>query len=331
MIEIRTYCADLEEKHMDFASKYWKKNRRKNPEYIYWKFRSKNTETLQSFILALDGEKVVGQLGLIACKINVNNRIFEAQWACDLMVDIDYRGFGVAKLLYKKAHELKIITLGSDPSPAASKSMKNFGYKAIKASWKLFFPMKIGEIFKVKGYNFKLLDKIPNPFAIIYLVWYYYRKDKFKNIDKYKYLEYMENKRSDKCIYAVHDKEFIDWRYNQFKTHYKGIETFGKKNGSIFSGYINDQTYYLTDFYISKSVEIIDIISMIIYLYRKENLLNIKFNCNYKYMAKVLVLFGFIKFRTRTEIVYYTTNHYLMNNLPKKVFYYTYLDSDECI
>jgi len=51
MIEIKPYAPDLEQKHIDFASKYWTKLRRKTPEYIYWKFRGKHGRTLPSFIL----------------------------------------------------------------------------------------------------------------------------------------------------------------------------------------------------------------------------------------------------------------------------------------
>src|SRR5690606_6549679 len=123
MIEIKPYSAEFEEAHIQFASKYWTKGRRKNPEYIYWKFRGNPNTNLPGFILAIDDNKVVGQLGVIPSIISIEDKIYDAQWACDLMVDMDYRGKNVAKQLYDYAHNLKSITLGSNPSAAASKSM----------------------------------------------------------------------------------------------------------------------------------------------------------------------------------------------------------------
>src|SRR5690554_3931922 len=162
MIEIKYYSKEFEQAHIEFAKNYWKKKRRLTPEYIYWKFRGSPDEVLKSFILAFDGEKVVGQFGLIPCKLVIDKAIYEAQWACDLMVDTNYRGKGIARKLYDFAHKNKLVTLGSDPSPAAEKSMIRNGYVSLNGPRKFMYPFKTGEAFKLKGINNNLLNKITN-------------------------------------------------------------------------------------------------------------------------------------------------------------------------
>ena len=331
MIVIKNYTVELEDKHIDFASRYWTKVRRKTPEYIYWKFRNKDKLKLTSFLLALDGEKVVGQLGLISCKIKIEDKFYDAQWACDLMVDKDYRGSNIANLLYERSQELKVITLGSDPSLAASKSMQKHGYKLINGPWKFFFPLNLGEIFKIKGLDYRLLYKIPNPFLILLKLLSFFLKNTFKEIEKNHYLEFEKKKEGKNLIYSVYDKEFIDWRFNNFKDYYAGIKTFGNIKGCSFSGYLNNKIFYLTDYCINKNIDFYSIISAIKTMHKSQNLSMIRFMSSTNSLTKLLQFSGFIKFRTRTQVIYYSIEPEIINLFENKEFYYTYLDSDEQI
>jgi hypothetical protein len=63
--------------------------------------------------------------------LSVDNEQLPVHWTCDLMVDNDYSGKGIAGQLYKKALENKLI-LGSDPSSAAVISMRRSGFVSFK-------------------------------------------------------------------------------------------------------------------------------------------------------------------------------------------------------
>jgi hypothetical protein len=331
MIEIKAYSSHLEQKHIDFASKYWKKSRRITPEYIYWKFRGKQNEDLPSFILAIKEDKVIGQLGLIPFNVNVEGKVYESQWTCDLMVDNDYRGSGVAKLLYDFAHKQKQITFGSDPSPAASKSMKKAGYKSIKASYKFLFSLNLGGILKLKGLDLKLLNNIPNFYTYFFILYGKIRKQRFDTIGKLEYTKLNNSNDRDGFVSTVHDVDFINWRYEKFKNYYKGINTYSNKKGDSFSGYLADSTYFLTDFKIKNWLAFFDMMAQIIIKYKSQNLKIIRFAANDETRFNALWFFGFIKFRTRGEVIYYTDNNDLSDKIINKKFYYTYSDSDENI
>ena len=331
MIEIKPYSSHLEQKHIDFASKYWTKSRRITPEYIYWKFRGKQGELLPSFILAIKEDKVIGQLGLIPFNVNVEGKVYESQWTCDLMVDNDYRGSGVAKLLYDFAHKQKQITFGSDPSPAAAKSMKKAGYKSIKASYKFLFSLNLGGILKLKGIDLKILNKTPNFFAYFFILYGKIRKQRFDTISKLEYTKLNDEKERIGFVSTVHDTDFINWRYEKFKKYYKGINTYSNKKGDSFSGYLADSTYFLANFKIKNWLVFLDAISQIINEYKPKNLQTIRFMANDETRFNALWFFGFIKFRTRGEVIYYTDNKELSEKIKTKKFYYTYSDSDEHI
>lgn len=329
-ISIVPYSKDFEERHIEFASKYWTKRRRKVPNYIYWKFRGAPQDKLISFILAIHNNKVIGQLGLIPCNINIGGEIYNAQWACDLMVDKDFRGKNIASLLYDYAHKLTPITLGSNPSPAATKSMKKKGYKSLRGSWKHLFAVKIGEISKLKKINSSLLDSIYNPFYPLYLLINKFSKYSFELIDKMDY-EILVTSQNKNKIYVCRDQEFIKWRFSPFKEFYPGIEIMkAKKNSTFYSGYFSGSTYLITDFNIKNIFSLLQIISDIIRRFKSKGLLRVRFNNNSN-LSKWLLFFGIIKFRTQTVIIYYTDNEILNQKMMAKSFYYTYMDSDENI
>lgn len=251
MIDIVHYSPSYETAHYQFASQYWSKRKRIVSEYIYWKFRGKLGKDLNSFILAIEKERVIGQLGLIPCSIKVKDKIVEAQWACDLMVDTNYRGKGIAKLLYEYAFKLKPITLGSDPSPAAATSMKRAGFVSLKGSLKFMFPMYIGEITKLKGYNSKLLDKIPNPFILILWVWKIIRGNKkFRLMNTADYIEKLNFclQQSEESINAIYDESFVNWRFKPFKDYYTEIKVYSDEANSTYSIYKDKSLHIITQY-----------------------------------------------------------------------------------
>ena len=260
-IKIVHYSENFEEEHIKFASQYWSKRRRFTPEYIYWKFRSKKNEDT-SFILAVLNNKIIGQLGLVPCKIIFQGEIIDSQWACDLMVAKDQRGKDIAKQLYEFAHQLKPITLGSDPSPAASKSMKKNGYKVLKGPWKIIYPIKLGEIFKLKKIDNRFLNWFYNPTLLFFYLFKnkYFVKSTFEN-----YKEVLKNNKSD-CTYSkvLHDETFLNWRLKSFKNYYRENDIYIKDKNVYFTGFLYSDSYYITDYKANNWLDFFRIISFII-------------------------------------------------------------------
>ena len=156
-MEIFSFSEKWKNSHTTFAKKHFNNRRKRvNEDYISWKFGGLFPEEPISLLLAIENDNVIGQLGLVPCKVQMGAETVSAHWACDLMVDLDYRGKGVANLLYKEGLKNK-LTFGSDPSPAADKSMRKAGFEPLIAPWKFFLPLKLSAITKKK---FKKLTPI---------------------------------------------------------------------------------------------------------------------------------------------------------------------------
>ncbi|NHN26177.1 GNAT family N-acetyltransferase [Flavobacterium jejuense] len=327
MIEIKYYSKEFEAAQVVFAKRYWTKRRRFEPEYIYWKFRGVPDKILSSFILAFDGEKVVGQFGLIPCQVNIAGKIYDSQWACDLMVDENYRGKGVAEKLYEFAHKNKVVTLGSDPSPAAEKSMIKKGYLSLFGPRKFVFPFLVGEAFKLKGINNRFLNIIPNPFLLLF---YLFKKSDYKVINTIEYAR-INDISSTNELYCVYDTSFYDWRFNEFKTYYQGIDCYKKNDFNFFSGYFVNKVYYLTDFKVTNVKDFLKMISFLYSKYKGLHIQRIKFVCMNPTINSLLPFLGFIRFSTTTKIILYTKVDGIKEFVKDKKFYYTLHDSDENI
>ncbi|MGB5982884.1 MAG: GNAT family N-acetyltransferase [Nonlabens sp.] len=327
-IEIVNYCPAIEEQHYSFATRmFGNRRKRRNPEYLYWKFRGKQGEELTSFKIALSNGKIVGQLGLIPCQLNLDGQIVDSQWACDLVVDPDFRGKGVAKLLYQAAHDQKAITLGSDPSPSAEISMLRAGYKKLKSSNKQFVPIFLGLPLRMKGVNIKILDKVRNPFLKLYSSSKY--KSDFEELDiieaKHEKIFQLEK---DKQIFIDRGNSFKNWRFRPFKDYYPGVKLYGLTGtGTYYSGYHHGDVYFITDFFITHSVHFKKIINHILG-YIPDNIERIRFqnNTNNELLGSKL---NTIKYRTETSIIYYTEDVEIDKKVKNQYFYYSHQDSDE--
>jgi|SRR5690554_5404568 len=327
MIEIKCYSKEFEEAHIEFAKKYWKKKRRLTPEYIYWKFSGSPEKVLRSFILAFDGDKVVGQFGLIPCQVKIGGIKYDAQWACDLMVDSNYRGKGVANKLYDFAHKNKVITLGSNPSPAAEKSMVRKGYVSLEGPRKFIYPFKIGEAFKLKGINNRLLNKISNPFVALL---YVFKNKSYTPISTTRYAELIDNSVNEH-LHCVYDSSFYKWRFSKFKSYYPGNDCYEKDINNHFSGFFVNGIYYLNDFKVSGLLSFLKLISFIFFEYKEKSIKRIKFVCMSTGISLIIPFLGFVGFRTLTSVILYTENEEVKTKIQNKKFNYTYHDSDENI
>lgn len=320
-IEIRPFSESYKEAHKAFAAKFWKKKRRLDSKYIEWKFRIGESFN-PSFLIAIDtnNNEVVGQFGIIPCTVKVGGEVFSAQWACDLMVNPDYRGMGVAQKLYSEAHKYAEITLGSNPSPKASNSMRRMGYKGVVGPFKYFFPRSLLEVISFKGIRWSWTKYVPNPFRLLNKI---YPTD-FKRIEIDRYARFKQIQLSNlEAAHVAFDASFVHWRFNSFLTYYPGISTFANGKGSFFSGFYTNKTFYITDFDVKRKSEFFKVLSYIMQEYKDFKL--IRFFNNDDTLTNKFLFMGCLKFRTRTDIIYYSEN----KDIFIEDFYYSYQDSDE--
>ncbi|MFD0933317.1 GNAT family N-acetyltransferase [Psychroflexus salinarum] len=330
MIEIVNYSPKYEKQHFEFATKlFGKRRKRRNPDYIYWKFRGEFQKELTSFKLALSEGKIIGQLGLIPCSLKIVDRSIETQWACDLMVDPAYRGKGVAKQLYASAHEQKLITLGSDPSPSAEKSMLRSGYRKLKSSSKEFIPIYLDVPLRMKKLPYKFVQHVQNPFLGIYKQSKY--KQEFKELDIFKVDHHsIFTKRDENSLSISVDDSFKAWRFHSFKDYYPGIKLFNLVlTHTYFSGYHHGNIYFITDLELEKKEHFYSIINFILgFLPNKIDRIRFQNNFDDIQLGHRLTR---IVYSIKTSIIYYTEDKTLKEQIDGRYFYYTHQDSDENI
>ncbi|WP_083925453.1 GNAT family N-acetyltransferase [Psychroflexus tropicus] len=330
MIEIVNYSPTYEKQHFEFATRmFGKRRKRRNPDYIYWKFRGEPGKELPSFKLAVEKGEIIGQLGLIPCYLKVGMKSIATQWACDLMVDPAYRGKGVAKLLYESAHQQKPITLGSDPSPSAEKSMLRSGYKKLKSSTKQFIPIYLGVPLQMKGLPYKFIKSVKNPFLSVYRQTKYKREFQQLDIINENHHDLFHTKTANDLRIQV-DDNFKNWRFREFKDYYPGVKLYNLSGTkTYFSGYHHGHIYFITDLELENSKDFYSIINFIL-SFLPENIDRIRFqnNIHSKKLGSQLTT---IEYSTKTSIIYYTKDNVLEKSIQKKYFYYTHQDSDENI
>lgn len=332
-VTIAPYEAVHEQAHIAFASRYWTKGRRKNPAYIYWKFRGTPGKKMPSFLLALAGDTVIGQLGLVPCDVMIAGMRYDAQWACDLMVDTAYRGKSIAKMLYEEAHRQKSITLGSDPSPAALASMTRAGYEVLKGPGKYILPISIGETIRIKFPRFPLLNKVKNPF-----IWYLKRKGKAQSteIASTNWKDCMETINAHRqrlnAPYVLHDKAFMQWRAESFASYYEAphfIRHQDMKSYMCFKRAGN--AFYINEWHAESPGIMAAFLRLLVQEALSLGIHFINVPANSEKEEDMLKQLGFFRFRTPTQVIYHCG---ALESDPLKSFdhfYYTYWDSDEYI
>ena len=110
------------------------------PHYQYWEFRGKSGTSLPSSLLAVSNDEVVGRLGLVPGDVRLEQKIFKAHWACDLMVSADFRGKGIPNMLSTEEVNTKIV-FASSVSPSAVVSIEPFGFCQLPAPTKFIYPL----------------------------------------------------------------------------------------------------------------------------------------------------------------------------------------------
>ena len=328
-IQIKTYSQAYQIKHFEFARKYWRKKVRKNHQYILWKFQLHNPEN-HTFLIALYNEEIIGQLGLVPVHIFHKGNIVKGFWFCDLMVDKNFRGRGVAKMLYDYGIKMnKGIFLGSDPSPAAEKSMIRYGFHLTDCGNKYLLPVDLIRTIKIKWEGFPtIFKKFPNFLMNSGL--------KIKNPEKNFHPtrlqdlpDHFQQARDQQASYQIKDKRFLEWRFHQRPLHQDTYYIYQSRHSSIrVLFYIAGEDLQLIELD-NQDTQLTETIKLAYKIARDQRLRSVRIirkepfrNTLPLYMALFM-----IKMKTPVKILYLNK----WSPREKMSFQYSPLDSDENI
>ena len=319
------------ESHRRFAEKMWpNKLRRRDEAYNRWKFRGPQHGDVNGLLLAVVDGQVVGQLGLIPVKLWVNGEIYDAQWACDLMVDPGVRKMGLGSMLFAVAMARGWVTLGSEPSPLADITMTRIGFKPLVGPHKMVLPLDVrvlmGWILKERFKGLiPILSKILQPInrlRINTLV-----KKPIRDVhyagweDVLPLVAEQQSKLSKPHI--LHDKAYLAWRYNvPFDAD---IHTFQSSNGSYAICEGAGRDYYVYDWHTVNRSECIRLFTKILGEAIQAGCQNILAFANDDLERKRLMKVGFLKMRTPIRVIYHSVEP-ILDRFEK--FHYCIYDSD---
>ncbi len=164
-IEVVEYDDRWAEAQAAFASRCWpRKARRRDPTYLRWEYRAGSSGPVPGLLLAVSGDEVVGQLGMIPGEARVGERTFDIQWIGNLMVDPDHRRRGISTAIFERALDRPAVTLGRDPSPSAAPMMETVGFSHGPASDLMVLPLSAGEVVATR---YPALRRWERPLAVI--------------------------------------------------------------------------------------------------------------------------------------------------------------------
>lgn len=129
--------------HQRFVRETFGERRKRWAEpYLRYVFRAGPTGPIENLLLARIEGRVVGQIGAIPCRLEYAGQTFEAQWACQLMVDPRYRGRGLGTLLFASCAARRPMTLGSDPTAGSDAIQERLGFLPLQGPSRMVLPIE---------------------------------------------------------------------------------------------------------------------------------------------------------------------------------------------
>ncbi len=317
-IDIVPYSDELAAAHTAFSERMWPaKKRRRDEVYNRWKFRGPSKGIVEGLLLAVENGKVIGQLGLIPVTAKFSGLEKNAQWACDLMVDPEYRRHGIGKRLFSAAFSREVLTLGHNASPAADALMIKTGFKRISAGRTMFFPLNAKYFVQTFLPGFM---KVLTPLSAVALSAYTLLKKKGFVKPSVKMSEcgfeeacslVSEYQRSSDAAQVLHDKSFLAWRaagFINYSPPMKFIKT--SSDGYAIHGDFG-KYYYVYDWHLHSAEEIKALVSLAVNTAQEKQCVILQMIANDKSEEEILASLGFVRARNEEKIIHYSKDGFL--------------------
>jgi GNAT superfamily N-acetyltransferase len=328
------YSERYSEAHRVFALKNWKGKRRRYEEsYIRWKFRGPMQGEMESCLLALENEAVVGQVGLIPVDIRIGEQSLKAQWVCDLMVDRAAQGKWIGSKILKAAIARNQVSLGSDPSKAADVVMSRIGFRPIKGPKKLIMPVKLNHLLSWRipekfKFAIPLLAQLCRP--IIFwrsrgLRWHR-GQNGVKRLPWQEVAPLIEqHQKKSTSPHVVHDFDFLQWRCSGLEGFAAKIYAIATNAGSYAILEEGGPYLYVQDWFVPHREDFIPLYQEILQVAIEAGSQTIQTLAQDEQETEMLLNVGFLVRRHDVKIICYPP-HMLIPTWDK--FLYCLYDSD---
>lgn len=323
------YSEKWSKSHAEFAAKMWpNKLRRRNEAHIRWKFRGPSSGEVPGFLLAVIDGKVVGQLGLIPVKLWVNGRVFDAQWACDLMVDSEIRLKGIGSLLLAAGMERDMVTLGSNPSSLADISMSKLGFLALTGPRSMILPLTIDYVLDLLGRKRVENKWIENSLqTLLNLRNQACRKKRTEQISQIPAIDVIdrisEHQQALTKPHIVHDADFLTWRFSSVLP--TKIRAWVSSTAGYAVSETTPRTYYVYDWFTEDKFEAQSLFERLILDAVDSACQSLMAYANSSTEVDYLKSLGFVSMRTPVKVIYYPQEMFATD---KRHFHYCIYDSD---
>ena len=329
-MKIVEYSIKYKKLHQQFVKINWGKRKKGDPEYLQYKHRSINKNRIDNLIIALFGNRIVGQIGLIPTDLMLKTKKLPCYWICDLMVESEYRKKGVAIELYKYVMKRNILLIGSYPSPKAEILDRLLNLKKIKGPSLWYFPVDFKSLLKFKFQ--KSFKYLPATFLkvleFLYFKCYGLYNIPFSNIKLYDWPDLFEiHDKSQSKIKEpriIHDKTFLDWRGNGLKNYTEKLKGLKSGDDSYLFFEKGSGCLYVYDWKITSNKVAKGFSSQLVSIAKQFKKNRIQLTSNNKSQENILKKAGFKKFRDPITLYCYTPKGF---SKFKKLFYSLY-DSD---
>ena len=326
------YSEETSEAHRNFAVRMWPTKRRRREEiYQRWKFRGSAKGKVHGLLLAVDGDVVVGQLGLIPVSLRVGDAVHPCQWACDLMVDSSLRRRGVGTLLLEAAIARDVVTLGSNPSPAADITMSRLGFRPLIGPRIMVLPRKLNQVL---GWVMPPLLKKTIPAVSLLgqpLATFRSRSLRKKSSEKVlsngweTIIPLVEARQTAVGYpYVMHDYPFMKWRCSGLQGYTTELETLQTNNSFAVVGSAKD-SYYVYEWDAKRKEEFMALFRAIFERAARAGCQSIEVLAQEEREERWLREVGFIGMRNRFKIICYPPQKLIPDH---GRFYYSVYDSD---
>lgn len=327
------YSKKIQPAHIEFIDKAWPTSvKRKDPNYLKWKFRSESAEQINNLLLAVDQQKVVGHLGLIPAQIVIGGKIYDAHWGCNFKVLPSFEGAGYGSLLDIRSLDLKSVTLGAAPTKQSEDIKVKLGFKKLEGPRIMVYPIQFHPFIRMK------LSSLPAPFLnlisgllkiffeIIHTRNYFEKNKQSALSGTYRDVidHVAEFQKTLQNTHIRHDANYMHWRCQTIEGYRSEVQSLRTANGSFILYYCSSKYCYIHEFYLKGNADKNILLKRLLRIAIQKKCTALYVYSNTDQEEKEFRKFGFLGFRRKINVYAYSQEEVEFGAR----FYMTTYDSD---